>query len=370
MAGEQNGQVKGVRERGNRSLRFFDRYFGIPLVLLLGLLRKKRECPQIIDRIAILKTAAIGDTVLISAIIKDIRQAWPKALITFFCGSSNHEMARMLDTVDEVIRIPVARPFTALKMMRGGYDLLMDFGQWPRLDALLAGLSGASYTIGFNTRGQYRHYLYDAAIHHDDRRHELDNFRALLAPLGIEGKSLPDIPHVRRNRRSGRVVLHMFAGGLGAHQKAWPEEHWLQLMEALLAKDCRLVLSGSVENRPHAQQMASRVSRPECVSVAAGELNLLGLVELLSEASLLITVNTGVMHLAASLDCPLIALNGPTAVQRWGPVGAGAISLQSPRACSPCVNLGFEFACPNNLCMSDIDVAAVLEVCERMQASG
>jgi ADP-heptose:LPS heptosyltransferase len=359
--------VQSNRERGNRVLRFLDRFLGIPLLFFLGLFRWRRPCPESPRQIAILKTAAIGDTVLISAIIDDLKAAYPESCITFFCGASNEAAARMLDGLSEVVRIPVASPLKALRMMHRDWDLLLDFGQWPRLDALLACLSGARFTIGFRTPGQHRHFLFDAAVQHRDDRHEMENFRALLVPLGIRGRFRPRIPHRDVVRDPDKVVLHLFAGGLKSHLKEWPDESWLALMDTLTDAGKILFLTGSRENGMKARSLADRAKHPERVRSVAGEMTLPEVVDLLAEALILVTVNTGIMHLAAAIGCPLIALNGPTSVKRWGPYSENSVALQSPRACSPCLNLGFEYACPENHCMRAITVSSVLDACSEMK---
>lgn len=367
MTKEQKKSVFAPRERGNKGLRFFDRFMGIPLLFLLGLFKRRRRCPAEIRHIAILKSAAIGDTVLISAIIDDLKAAFPKSRITFYCGASNDAAARMLDALDCVVRIPVSSPLRAIRMMRGNWDLLIDFGQWPRLDALLAAFSGAKFTIGFRTPGQYRHFLYDAAVRHRADRHEMDNFRALLEPLGISGSASPRIPHRERPIDPNKVVLHLFAGGLRSRLKEWPEEYWLEVMDTLTEAGKELYLTGSGENRAQVLSLVDRVKHPERVRSVAGEMTLPQVADLLAESALLVTVNTGIMHLAAAIGCPLIALNGPTSVKRWGPYSTNSIALQSPRSCSPCLNLGFEYACPDNLCMRAIEVSSVLDACRRMK---
>ncbi len=67
--------------RGNRKLRLVDRYLGIPAVYLAGLLRSKRTLPSDPRTIGLLNTAAIGDTVLMSAVVPEIRQRDPNATI-------------------------------------------------------------------------------------------------------------------------------------------------------------------------------------------------------------------------------------------------------------------------------------------------
>jgi len=358
-----------AKERGNRWLRFFDRYAGIPLLIFFGIWKRRKNNPEIVKRIALLKTAAIGDTILSSAIVSDLRRKWPDAEIVYFCGSSNREAALLIQGVDQVISLPVASPRRALQIIRkqGVFDLLLDFGQWPRLDALLAALSGARFTIGFHTARQHRHFMYDAVVRHRNDRHEIDNFRALLEPLGLKGEASPMIAHRRQPRTANRVVLHMFAGGIRAFQKEWPKENWLQLIDRLLADETReLVLTGSADDRPQALDLAAGSSAPDRIEVTAGKLDLSGLVDLLASSSLLVTVNTGVMHLGAALNCPLVALNGPTSALRWGPLGTKTLAVQSSRHCSPCLNLGFEYACPENRCMRDIGLVQVMEAVNRL----
>ena len=195
----------------------------------------------------------------------------------------------------------------------------------------------------------------------------MENFRALLGPLGLTGTHRPRIPHAPLERDPGLVVLHPFAGGLKSRLKEWPVENWLTLMDALTAEGKTLVVTGGAENRDAARVLCARARHPDRIRSVAGDLPLSGVVDLLSRAGLLVTVNTGIMHLAAALDCPLVSLNGPTSVKRWGPFSPRAVAIQSPRPCSPCLNLGFEYGCPENHCMRAIDPEAVLSACRSMK---
>ena len=89
----------------------------------------------------------------------------------------------------------------------------------------------------------------------------------------------------------------------------------------------------------------------------AGELSLPELASVLRDAAGVVAVNTGVMHLAALLDAPVVALHGPTSRRRWGPVGARSIAL-APADTSGCefLNLGFEYPEGRVDCMERIAV--------------
>jgi len=83
-------------ERGSKLLKFINRYVGIPLLCLLKLFKKKNNFPDKIEKIALLKIAAIGDTTILTGIIKDIEEYNPNIEMTLFTGSSNHEFAKLL----------------------------------------------------------------------------------------------------------------------------------------------------------------------------------------------------------------------------------------------------------------------------------
>ena len=175
-----------IRKQGSPALHFLDRYVGIPAAVILGRARRKRDLPAEIRTLGLLRTAAIGDTVLLSGPIADLRAAFPEAFMVLFAGPGNVEMARLVDGIDCVVEVPNANPAAALRRVRSTpVDILLDFGQWPRFDALLARLSGGSFTAGFQTPGQHRHYGYDVAVEHSTEVHEIENFRRLVGALGV-----------------------------------------------------------------------------------------------------------------------------------------------------------------------------------------
>ena len=80
----------------------------------------------------------------------------------------------------------------------------------------------------------------------------------------------------------------------------------------------------------------------------------------LARARVMVCGNTGVMHLACAMNVPVVALHGPTDPRKWGPVSPSSVCLQSSLPCSPCLYLGFEYACPSNRCMRTIRPEAVI----------
>jgi len=356
---------KHNNERGSARLRFFDRYLGIPVVLVLSLFTKKDKIISSgIQKIAFLKTSAIGDTILLSAVVRDLRERYPDAHLTFFTGGSNHEAVRLLSGINRIIKLPIKNPLRAIRVVKdaGEFNVWIDFDSWPRLNAILTFFADADFKIGFKTKGQFRQYIYDLAVEHSGKIHELYNYKNLLKPLNINGKNLPFIEgKIDIDSKDRMIVIHMFPGGSRSYLKEWSEENWIQLINTLRDSGCKIYLTGSKADRERALKIAEGVKDRGLIYVAAGERDLQETAQLLKSSKLVISVDTGIMHLSSALGCNLISLHGPTSPKRWGPLNTNSISIQSDSPCSPCLNLGFEDVCRDNQCMRAIKVEAVLK---------
>lgn len=356
-----------MRERGNPLLHYLDRYAGIPAVALLACTRRKRPLPSRIETIGLLKAGAIGDTVLISAVIGDLRSAFPSASIIFFCGESNSEIASMLEGVDRVIVLPMLNPVAATSAIRSmNVDVMVDFGQWSRVDALLSFLSRSGFTIGFRTRGQCRHFGYDLALEHSSDVHELDNFRSLLNPLGVRASNAPFLRAPQRVPVAPREYLafHLWPGGRRRQLKEWPINRWLRLVEEFASADMGVVLTGSASDHLRNDNLIVSI-RPQArafVLNAAGS-SLQQTTAILAGARLVVSVDTGLMHMAAALGVPLVALHGPSSSKRWGPIGQTVLAVDSPVPGSGYISLGWESVPNPPACMEGIRFEVVRDAC-------
>lgn len=354
--------------RGNLLLKRMDRYVGIPLVAILSLLRlRQRKAPEHVERIGVLKEAAIGDTVILAAALHDLRALYPRAQIILFVGASNAAFARLLSTPDEVIQIPIGNPLRAIELLRQKkLDLLYDFGQWPRINSLLSYCSGARYTIGFKTPGQFRHFVYDRSVAHRRDRHELENFRHLVG-------SAPDAPDFDIKIRPYNlptqkpyVVFHLWPGGERSELKEWPQDRWLQLAKEMHQRGFSVVLTGSPADLAKNQTLAKQLPEVEvhqCAGLAMEDVP-----ALLKNSRLVVSVNTGLMHLAAVLGVPTVGLHGPTAALRWGPRGSYTIAVVSSAPHSQYLHLGFEYPQTCNA-MDAISVTDVSQAVEQVLSS-
>ena len=262
-----------------------------------------------------------------------------------FVSANNAGFARLLDDVDSVVTLPVRDIPAAVKLFGAERcDVVVDFGAWPRLESLFAVMAHARCTIGMRTPGQHRHYAYDVVVDHGTG-HEIDNYRRLIAGAGIVSASDPVLhtdPAAPRPLAAPYVVLHLWPGGANFHERSWPTDRWRSVAAAMNDRGFEVVLTGGPGDvvPTDALVTAWRATGIRARSVAGTKPS--ETLVWLRYAAGVVSVNTGVMHLAAAVGAPIVALNGPTPVRRWGPVGSASRSVVSPLIPDGYLDLGWE----------------------------
>jgi heptosyltransferase III len=355
--------------RASAAQRFADRYLGIPLVTLLGLLPKRQQ-PANPRRIGILKSSAIGDTLLLAGIPQAIHARYPAARVVLITGQDNRDAARFLTGVDEHVAIAPRSPLAALRTLRGlSLDILVECGPWPRLDALLTTLSGATYRVGFRVPAQARHFGFDRAIPHSSRRHQLENFRELFRAIGVTDFPTPSlsVSHTAGRDRllsPSYVVFHPWSGGYLGRVKEWRSERWIDLARRIQRANpgTSIVLSGGPGDRERGAALAAELrANGVIVDDATARHSLAQLAPVLLTARAVVSVNTGIMHLAALSGAHTVSLEGPVPVHRWGPVGERVVSVTTSLPNCGYLDLGFEYSGQRLDCMDGVDVDRVFE---------
>lgn len=374
-------------ERANKKLRFLDENLGPVALWIIGLIRPlirfvtngfsppaKPRTDQI-QTVALIKLAAIGDTVLMSGIISDLKKQNPAARILLFVGSSNETYAGMLPLVDEVICLPLSDLRKSLGLLRARpIDLCLNFDSWPRISAFFAALSSSRWNIGFRTTGQRRHFADDELVNHRHDQHEIENYRDLARAAGFDAHSPPLIPDFLKTVEPdpNLIVFHLWAGGTNSHLKEWSLKNWQELLSQLSSKhpEFYFALTGG----PGAQQnmcatfiesLPSELKRKvqNKVQNKAGQ-SLRESLILLKKARLVVSVDTGVMHLASAIHSPTVALHGPTSPSRWGGLGPHVYAVTSPNSKAGQLQLGFDYQDDTNY-LDEISLDQVFNCCEQ-----
>ena len=362
-----------MAERGNTLLRLIDGVVGPPLLRLSAFLKHKNTLPNNPKKIGVMCFGALGDILLLSAIVPSLQEAHPKAEIVLLGSGTNKSIAPLLQ-LSNFVELPVKRPDVALKTLKSlELDIIIDSTQWAKLPALLCAWSGA-YTIGFKTEGQSRHFAYDLVVDHLNTRHEINNFRALAAEIVPVIKSSPVLVLDETARSSVNhvveqpfAVLHAWPSGAKAELKEWPLENWAKLAHYLHARfGLNILLTGAQVDVSKSDALAQEIGDHNWLFNATGKTKLANTAACLEQATLTVSVNTGIMHMAATFDVPLVGLSGPTNPLRWGPLSQRAINPKPN--CENCwyLNLGFEY--PENQvdCMGEISLASVITAVDQV----
>ena len=164
----------------------------------------------------------------------------------------------------------------------------------------------------------------------------------------------------------GNAGVAALAPGAAHATKRWPVAHWIALAQRLRSAGYAIVAVGGPDDRGLAGQLAAG----GVAETAAGEFSLQETGALLARAQVLVSGDTGVMHMATGVGTPVVALFGPT-VEQFGffPYRARAIVLQRELACRPCSSTGTP-VCPlgHHRCLADLPPAEVADAVERAVA--
>jgi ADP-heptose:LPS heptosyltransferase len=183
--------------------------------------------------------------------------------------------------------------------------------------------------------------------------------RSPLAPLAP-----PDTDAlfaVRLVGRSARPLVGIHAGG-GRESKQWHLDRFAAVAQRLAqARHATIVLTGSDADRPMVEEVRRRLGvTPVIPAVGFG---LTELAAVLARLDVLVTSDTGPMHLASAMGTPVVALFGPSHVERYGPLAARQRILRVDLPCSPCGRVRLPpQRCRGHVpdCMDGIQVDAVV----------
>lgn len=333
-------------------------------------------------KILILKPSSLGDVVQALPVLRLLKRHLPGSEIYWWIDSKLAPLLEGDPDLAGVVRFerqrwaaPVHWPemWHSVRWLRAQrFDWVIDLQCLARTGAF-AWLANGRLLVGLDepregARGYYDIIVPRASFH----THAVDWYLAVLPRLGVpingDFNWLPEQPEVAatvkaRWRPDGARWIALQPGARWAN-KQWPAASFAELASQLAAqyRDVRFVILGSAEDRSLGQAIAS-VVLDRCLNLA-GQTSLPELVEWLRLCELMVTNDTGPMHMAVALGKPVVALFGPTEPRRTGPYGRLDAVIQHPLPCAPCLKP--RCAWPQPLaCLTEIPPATVLERVQR-----
>jgi lipopolysaccharide heptosyltransferase II len=330
---------------------------------------------QGMERILVIRLSSLGDILLTTPVLRMLREHCPAARIDFLTKVAYQDVLCANPCVD---RLWLLEPRQGLKEMlrclrQTRYDVVVDLHRTLRSRLLSHGLL-AQHKLTY-----VKHTVRRALLVHlgwNTLRAMTpvpERYVTALRRLGVTGPLPPLEMHLTAESRAAMqtylqqefpesLVRPLLAVAPGARwaTKRWPVERFAAVAQELAqAQQAAVVVLGSAEDTQLAQELCQRLSVP--VLNSAGKLSLLHTAALLQQCHLLLSNDSGLMHMATALRVPVVAIFGPT-VQEFGfyPFQACAQVVSAELACRPCSTKGSR-RCPrgHHQCMQQVTVAQV-----------
>ncbi len=336
-----------------------------------------------IKRILAISCTALGDTLLSTPGLNALRQTYPQAHITLLVHPALQALFGGLSAVDELIPYDGKwRGFGRVARQHKDYDLAAIFhGNEPQATPL-AYLSGARYIFKLPNNNRWNFLLSnrEPVVGWDDLGHGIEQRLAVARLAGAQGDFSPrmTVPLspagdqaladalAERGWQATRIVA--LQPGASTMSRRWPRSRFIAAAVALSQKDpdLRFVVTGSPAEAALCQEVAAGIEAAVPLAegvrawASAGQLPLIALPALLKRASLLVSGDTGPMHLAVTVDTPVVALFAVSDPARSGPGydPEKHVVIRKWRTCDPCQSKNCPYAEP--LCMDNITVDEVL----------
>ncbi len=298
------------------------------------------------NRILIIRFARLGDVILLVPAIKLLRRRFPNANLSALVDHRYAPILEICSSVDEVIavnrialrderKLVAARKiFSLANRIRGGrYDIVIDFQSF-RETNLLAWYSQATLRLGLKrNHSPYLRFCFNMEpVLEDKSQHVSSVFVSLLKPLGIGpywddpllDLSSEDLAKAEEflicHDASSNSLLLGFNVGAGSRGRMWPKQKFASLAKKLIWEcDATVIVFSGPQDGASSKQVAELINDPRCI--VANQLSLRSLAAVMSRCKLLVTNDTGPMHLGPAVGVPTLGLFSLGYPENYRPLG-------------------------------------------------
>lgn len=338
------------------------------------------------SKILVVGPAWVGDMVMAQSLFKAVKQQGSNVVLDVLAPEWSGPLLERMPEVQEALMLPIGhgnlqlglRYSIAQRIKAKAYDQAIVLpNSWK--SALIPWLARIPKRTGF--LGEMRWGLLNDTriLNQQALPFMVQRFVALAYKKGCSiAKEQCPIPQLKTNPKDIENVLEKFAipntqikpllalcpGAEFGPSKRWPENYYADVANEKLNQGWSVLLLGSKNDIPvcHAIQQQSN---NRCIDVT-GKTSLGEAIDLISHVSAVVTNDSGLMHIAAALDRPLIAIYGSTDPSFTPPLNQKSQVVRLGLACSPC----FKRDCPleHHRCMRDLEPKQVLSALETLKA--
>jgi heptosyltransferase-2 len=332
------------------------------------------------QKILVINLMHIGDLLLVTPILRTLRTTYPEAHIALLADEKLQDLVKYNENINELLLIDKKGYHNKLgnylefvkDIRRQKFDVVINLHANERA-SFIAACSGGKKIVGYSTFGLG--FFFDQVIENRKAsKHQVHaHFDVLRETLGITTMDDRGIEMWLDDKAiaSAEIIWNMaFPQGcrkviglnIGAswETKRWRKEHYAQLADELLDKGYGVAYYGGPMDVEIVQETIGlmRNKSHALLTTFTGKMTLLELAALLKKCNVLVTNDTGPMHVAVAMNVPLVSMFGPSPVLGFYPYSETSIVIKSPMHCHPCG----KHQCPtNHECMWQIPVDLVMK---------
>lgn len=330
------------------------------------------------ERFLVVRFSSLGDIVLASIVTQQLKQKYPLSHLTFLTKTKYESIARLLPGVNRVIGYDSQESLLLFidRLNQDKFNCLVDLhSNWRSF--WVRRLVSADRKLKYRSHRLKRNVMVRLPLLPIQPLSTVQSYLRSLTDLGIQSSALEarlvtesrELKEAQNFLTQRRVPLGTFLIGIapGARweTKRWHLERFAQVsLKLQQIYQARVIFFGSQQESDLIFSLSEQV--PESLPAVNLEFNLV--TALIQKCRLMISNDSGLMHISAALTVPTIAIFGPTHPKLgFAPQGAGCTILTSNQPCSPC-SLHGEKRCfqPARFCMDNISIEMVLEAARNL----
>lgn len=331
--------------------------------------------------ILVVKFWGIGTILEATPLCRAIKQRYPDVPLDILTFSENRQIVEHLGLFRDVHVIDFTRGLLRLSVQtlrflyrhRGAYSLVIDLEFFAFFSAFVTKLLGSDYSLGFESFHAARSRCYSRTVVFDHSSHVRVIFLKLLNALGIDRPtdirmSVPSVPESKKASALAKVpgladggikvAVNINASEL-SYNRRWPRENFNVLVSRMQRDFPRLnvILVGGRRDGRYVESFHESLTNKTGVVVAAGRLDLLEFAYTLALVDVLITNDSGPLHIAEAVGTPVVGFFGPETHNLYGPLSPDSLVFYRDLFCSPCLNTynHKRSRCRDNQCLKLID---------------
>ncbi len=304
-----------------------------------------RSLPQLTDisRLLVVKTSSIGDVIHALPIVQALKEANPKMTLGWVVRRRCADVLRGNPYIDQLYVMPDKPSFNELRVLRseliaGRYEMALDM-QGLLLSGLVTRLSGAPVRLGWdrNREANALFLTHPIVPGKAQNKHEVDLLYSFAEALGVQTTHAEFTPQPYLAAEGMAQAQEWLSGlpqpkialnvGASRAYKRWETAKWTEVAQGLTGQGRGIIFVGDKNDAEIVAQITPSLKN---YADAAGKTTLRELASVLASCDLLVTADTGPMHVAVAVGTPVVALFGATDPARHGPYGGRNTILHHP----------------------------------------